>query len=215
MKTTSPTPASSLTLLPPSGTSSAQPALLVTLLLHLLPGISIGVFYWLVAPFVVSFGFPAEFALLLGLLFVGIPLEMGLSLWMGYQRSGKWTLHGVIHYTGHMPFWHYARLFVPILIYALALAVVLSPVQGWLATNVFFWLPPTFLPQPDAQVVTGAVIVTALFDLVLDGILNPIVEECYFRGLLLPRLARLGWYAPCRTRCCLPWGMSGKCTIIR
>jgi hypothetical protein len=32
--------------------------------------------------------------------------------------------------------------------------------------------------------------------LVLDGFLFPVVEELYFRGYLLPRMARLGWAAP-------------------
>lgn len=30
----------------------------------------------------------------------------------------------------------------------------------------------------------------------IDGIANPIVEEMYFRGYLLPRISRLGLWAP-------------------
>ena len=31
---------------------------------------------------------------------------------------------------------------------------------------------------------------------ILDGIINPIIEELYFRGYLLPRISRFGWIAP-------------------
>ena len=30
----------------------------------------------------------------------------------------------------------------------------------------------------------------------VDGIINPVVEELYFRGYLLPRISRLGWLSP-------------------
>ena len=38
--------------------------------------------------------------------------------------------------------------------------------------------------------------ITAILNLVLNGIAGPVVEELYFRGYLLPRLSRLkGWAA--------------------
>ena len=41
-----------------------------------------------------------------------------------------------------------------------------------------------------------AVLVTLILGLVVDGFINPVVEELYFRGYLLPRITRLGWLAP-------------------
>jgi membrane protease YdiL (CAAX protease family) len=35
-----------------------------------------------------------------------------------------------------------------------------------------------------------------LLGLVLSGVVAPVVEEMYFRGYLLPRLSRLGRWAP-------------------
>jgi membrane protease YdiL (CAAX protease family) len=52
--------------------------------------------------------------------------------------------------------------------------------------------PPTFVPAP----VRSAIMFTLIVALFVDGLINPIVEELYFRGHLLPRLAWLGWLAP-------------------
>ena len=54
--------------------------------LHLVPGISILIFYVLLAPLVVTWGFQPSFALLLGFLFIGIPLELGSSFTKAINR---------------------------------------------------------------------------------------------------------------------------------
>ena len=42
----------------------------------------------------------------------------------------------------------------------------------------------------------AVLLAVAVVNLVIDGFANPIVEEIYFRGHLLPRLGRLGVLAP-------------------
>ena len=39
-------------------------------------------------------------------------------------------------------------------------------------------------------------LVAVAFGLIVDGIAAPVVEEMYFRGYLLPRISRLGAWAP-------------------
>ena len=47
-----------------------------------------------------------------------------------------------------------------------------------------------------AEYPRSVLVVTLLLVLALSGVVAPIVEELYFRGYLLPRLSRLGGWAP-------------------
>ena len=95
-----------------------------------------------------------------------------------------------------MPWWQYLLIFLPFLVYALGLAMLLSPVSSGLITQVFWWLPASLLPSAAAATMTTATLITGLLNLLIDGITVPFVEELYYRGYLLPRLSRLGWLAP-------------------
>src|SRR5205807_838165 len=81
---------------------------------------------------------------------------------------------------------------------ALGVAVVLSPVAdrtgGWLAGVYPTWLLPGY-DVTTAGFPTAVLVVTQLVTLLIDGVLNPVVEELYFRGYLLPRLPVAGWPA--------------------
>ncbi len=177
-------------------TDPKQLSLPILLLMHLIPGACIGLFYLLVAPWATHVGFPAQIALLLAFLCVNIPFEMGYLFALGKRRNGTFSLRGIVLYTQQMPRWQYAAFLIPFLIYAIAMLIVLLPVNSFLTVRVFNWLPAYMLPQVGKQALTAATLITALLTLVLDGIVNPIVEEMYFRGYLLPRLTRLGWLAP-------------------
>jgi uncharacterized protein len=43
---------------------------------------------------------------------------------------------------------------------------------------------------------TSILLTTSIFRIICSGIIAPIAEELYFRGFLLPRLDRLGLWAP-------------------
>jgi membrane protease YdiL (CAAX protease family) len=76
---------------------------------------------------------------------------------------------------------------------------LISPVTGWLAENAFAWMPAFLLPDGSSAyppLAPGAVLAALVLGLVFDGVVNPVVEELYFRGYLLPRISRLGWAAP-------------------
>jgi membrane protease YdiL (CAAX protease family) len=65
--------------------------------------------------------------------------------------------------------------------------------------HVFWWLPNVFLGSssfPGAQPARTAILITLILGLLIDGIANPVVEELYFRGYLLPRISQFGWLAP-------------------
>jgi uncharacterized protein len=72
--------------------------------------------------------------------------------------------------------------------------------EPWLLANLFGWLPEWFIsPIPMAGIAdysASAWFITLFAFFLLNGVIGPVVEELYFRGFLLPRMERLGRWAP-------------------
>ena len=96
-----------------------------------------------------------------------------------------------------MPIWQYGVLGLALLVWN---AIIYIPVQQvtseWLNSTVFAWVPTWFFAEGDysAYPFAGLLATSALF--VVVGSVAGGVEELYFRGYLLPRLARFLWWAP-------------------
>jgi uncharacterized protein len=84
-------------------------------------------------------------------------------------------------------------LFAPALAIAATCTPVGSAIVGRLAGIYPHWLLPSYNSTAGFSKV---VLVSALLaTLAIDGVINPTVEEMYFRGYLLPRLPVAGWRA--------------------
>ena len=172
-----------------------------SIVLHLLPGALMLVFYLITAPLVENLGFPSFMALLLAIAFVLIPFELGYLLYRGKKRNGRYSLQGIVLYREPMPWWQYVALTIPLFLWVgLIMIMVSPPVDNFLIENAFSWLPDWFFiftfEDNLEQYTQSALLLTAVLNLVLNGLLGPIVEELYFRGYLLPRISRLGAWAP-------------------
>jgi hypothetical protein len=103
-----------------------------TIALHLVPGALITAFYFLTAPLVIHAGDPALMSLLLAILFILIPFELGFLLYQGYQQNGRLPLKNIVLYREPMPVWQYFVL-VPLLLgWCVAAFVLLSPLDDYL-----------------------------------------------------------------------------------
>ena len=176
-----------------------QDALAKSVMLHLLPGLFVVAFHVVVAPWAIRLGFPPGLALLLGFAFVGIPIELGYLLHQGRERNGTLSLRGVVLFRQPMPLWQYLVLLILLFAFAFGVLALVSSTTTFLATNVFAWLPRFLLPDGSAAYgpfARNAVLVTLILGIIVDGVANPIVEELYFRGHLLPRVSRFGRLAP-------------------
>ena len=169
-----------------------------SLFLHVLPGIVIFGFYVIAAPVLfTSFGVPRGGTILLGFMIVGMPLQLTLMKRQA-TAEGKKGIREVISFRQPQPFW----LTIALVAVAFALAVgilatfPLDRISSWLADKVFWWFPPPARPASDLNGAGALVLATLVLQIIVDGIVNPIVEELYFRGFLLPRLSGLGWAAP-------------------
>ena len=166
--------------------------------LHFLPALIIFLVYIAIAPVLMTWDFPATFALALTFLCIGIPLELGILFYQGKRRNGVFSLQGVVLYRNARPYWLHL-LIVPLLVYAILLSALMEPFSTLLTDTVFSGLPDWFLdpsPEPEENLSRAALLVFLASNLIIDGIANPVVEELYFRGYLLPRISRFKAWAP-------------------
>ena len=181
---------------PPS--ASEQLRLPTLLALFLVPGAIMTVVIVVIAPFVKTAGFPPIAAILVAILIVLVPFELGVIF--RASRGQAHRIRSVVPYRRPMPIRDWLWL-VPVLIVAefigFGLSMVLEPT---IISSIFGWLPDWFVRpiDPDRAVdyTRTAWIVTLGAYLILNGFVGPIVEELYFRGYLLPRMEWMGRWAP-------------------
>jgi membrane protease YdiL (CAAX protease family) len=164
-------------------------------LLHLVPGFLIAGCYFALIPALQQRGYPSIMALMCAAALVLLPVELGVLLFEGLRKNGRFSLKGVVLYRMPIPTWHYF-LWVPVLFIILGLIFTLMrPVDDFLRQSLFPWMP---VPQSGLQpgYSQGALIRTYLMVGIFGTALAPIVEEFYFRGYLLPRMGYAGRWAP-------------------
>lgn len=176
--------------------AAGQHSLARTLVLHLLPGALITLFYVVAAPVVRGLGFPSLVAIYLAILIVLIPFELGYLLYRA-RRNGT-SLGSVVLYREPVPRAQFVALVLGLFVWSSVFYVLIyPPLDVFFIENVFFWLPDAFFLAEDfARYSTATLLFTWVLGFVANAIAGPVVEEVYFRGYLLPRISRFGAWAP-------------------
>lgn len=178
--------------------SIKQHTIFQTILFHLLPGGLITIVFIILSPWLKIHNLPPILALLIPILLVLIPFELGWICFQGYRRNGRLSFAGVIFNLDSLPLKSYL-IFIPILLsWPIIIFMSFGIIDQAIFTNVFYWLPDWFLINlfsPEDYNLRIRIITFVLF-LVLNGLAGPIVEELYFRGYLLPRMEYLQGWAP-------------------
>ena len=162
-------------------------SILESIILHLAPGILIEGGYFLLRGTVQYFGYPTIFALVLAVIFILIPVEIGYLLLQGKKRSGRLTLNGMISYRRSIPFWQSIIWILIVFVLTGVIFTLLKPVERILQEHVFSWVP-SMNNGLDGNYSSTTLIVTYVLFFVFIACLGPLVEEFYFRGYLLPRM---------------------------
>jgi uncharacterized protein len=167
--------------------------------LHLFPGALTTVGFVAVASSLAPSGAPANLALLLTFLLVGVPFQLATLCAYGWRLNGRISLDGVIEFRDSLSFRMYWRLILILLLWSIV-AYGLAALAGEGMRQAFFawwpdWLSITGLAQNidrhDSTILWGIVGLSLVMNVV-----GPLVEELYFRGFLLPRMGRFGNLAP-------------------
>lgn len=189
----------------PAPTGVAPPAEIATarlVALHLIPGALTAAAYVALKPVVDAVGLPAIDALLAAIVVVLLPIELGILFRAG-RAAGAVGLVSAIRTA--VPYrepltrrgW---LVFVPVLLTSFLGFGIAMTLDAPIVAALFGWVPQWFIGAialdnvKDYSATAWAITFAAFF--VLNGFLGPITEELYFRGYLLPRMARFGRAAP-------------------
>ena len=165
--------------------------------LHLVPGLLTTLAWVLLAPPLMARGYPALFALLLATGGVLIPLELGYLLIQARQAGGR--LRDLIQLRDPLPGRQLILWPLTLFVWGIASSILSAPADN-ATLGLFSWLPRWYFAgdiMKDLTAYSPQVLrTTFLLGFVIGGFAGPIVEELYFRGYLLPRMAQLGRWAP-------------------
>jgi membrane protease YdiL (CAAX protease family) len=162
--------------------------LLKSIILHLLPGLLTGSFYFAIVPFVIRQGFPSVMALTLAGIFVLIPFELGFLLYQKRLKNEK-LFNGVIKYCKHIPVWQYF-VWVPVILILSGLVFTAFNFTTDFFISFFNWIPSDMFVNmglSEEYSKQKLIITYGSFFFFVVLILSTI-EELYFRGYLLPRM---------------------------
>jgi membrane protease YdiL (CAAX protease family) len=176
-------------------THTEQHSMRRSIILHLMPGILTGAALFLLAPIAQRNGLPALWAHGIADLIIILPFIFGVLYYQGYKKNGRWSLDGIVLYRERIPLRQYL-IFVPIVIFSAGIVPLFAPVSNFIFDRLFSWWPAMYSLSYDLRGYSPSIITaTFLFNFLMIGLLVPIAEELYFRGYLLPRLSRFGFWA--------------------
>src|SRR5215213_8870570 len=128
------------TLSQDSGAIYEQHPVSRTLVLHLLPGALLLVFFVAVAPLVVrGLGFPPAMAVYLAIVFVLIPFELGYLIYQA--RKNGTSLGNIVLYRQPVPKGQFVLLVGALFVWGIIISPFVLPVDFFVKENLFPWLP--------------------------------------------------------------------------
>jgi membrane protease YdiL (CAAX protease family) len=134
---------------------------------------------------------PASLALLVTWAAAGIPIELGILFYHGWQRNGRLSLEGIVLNRERVPLRWYTWLVPPLIVWTAAWSTILIPMNETLRQSLFAWWPEWMILSQFARNLSQYPSEVLLIIVLLSVVMNiavPIVEELYFRGYLLPRI---------------------------
>ena len=154
--------------------------------LHLVPGVAIAAFYFLIRGPLERAGYPSILALMVAIPAILVPVELGYLLFRGRRQTGRFTLKGLVSYRRSLPLWEYFVWPLVVFVVAGLVFTLMKPVDLFLQREVFFWVP-TLETGLGGGFERGPLLITYTAVAIFGVVIGPVVEELYFRGYLLPR----------------------------
>jgi membrane protease YdiL (CAAX protease family) len=168
--------------------------------LHLIPGVLITIFIYFANPLLQKAGFPSMMGIMLAILVILIPFELGYLFYQSKKSTGRLSIREVIGEQQPVIWWQFALIVTGLLFWCGLIFISMAPVDKFITNTWFSWLPSAFIfslsPETVSQYPAWAVKVTVIAAFILNGFAGPIVEEFYFRGYLLPRIPASKFWAP-------------------
>jgi|RhiMethySRZTD1v2_1073278.scaffolds.fasta_scaffold21607_4 CAAX amino terminal protease family. len=160
-------------------------------LFHLYPGVIITVCFALLTPLFLKYQLPPQFSILLIIAIVAVPLLL-LHINRAKKEEQKDKLTQINGYNNKLTTSRLILCIAGLVMFMFFIWGITQPLNKIITEKLFTWLPAWYTVQDFTGYSKKIIVVTLIFNLVINGILAPIVEEYYFRGYLLPRMAAWG-----------------------
>jgi len=161
---------------------------------HLYPGIIIVFFFIIFTPILVNYHYPPQLGILASIILVAIPLFI-FHLSLVKKKEFSKTFSELNGYKNKLST-------SKLIFYALGLVVLMfliwgvtQPLNKVISDKLLSWLPGWFTVQDFSGYSKQIILLTLVLNLIVNGFFAPFVEEYYFRGYLLPRMAAWGKWA--------------------
>lgn len=173
-----------------------QHSLWQSVLLHLVPGLPLLTAFAVGGPWLMARGLPAVLGLYVAIGLVLVPTLLAILFADGWRRNRRLSLDGVVLNRAGLPGRQMAALAVVVVLVAVGISMAAQPLDDWLL-QFFAWTPDWFRVPLQVDYYDRTLLLGVwTLAVVVNGLASPLVEELYFRGFLLPRIAWLGAWAP-------------------
>ena len=164
-----------------------------TILLHLIPGLFNLLAIILLMQFTRWLGNADSGRLLAGELMILIsivPIQIGILLYVTKKTTKTYNILKLIPFQEKAKFVEYLLFAVIMIVWALGVSAILTPIEHGLRDSLFAFVPDSFSMRNVNYIATpkDMLIFTAILAIFTNGIVAPLTEELYFRGYLLPRI---------------------------
>ncbi len=161
------------------------------ILFHLYPGAIIMLGFIVLTPFFMKYGFPPQFGMLLSIVVVAVPLLV-VHMLRAKKQENKKSIYELNGYTRKLSTGKLILYALGLVVFALAIWGATQPLNIIITQKLLNWLPAWFTVQDFTGYDKNKILITLIFNLLLNGFLAPFIEELYFRGYLLPRMQNWG-----------------------
>ena len=165
-----------------------------TVLYHLYPGVLICICFISMALLFQQYWWPPQLSLLIAIAVAAVPLLL-LHLKKARRAENKKTILELNGLQNKLP---NRLLIIYVAVLVVSSFLIWGITQPWneiIVRKLFSWLPDWYRVQDFSGYSRQVIVITLVLNLVLNGMLAPVVEEFYFRGYLLPRMAAWGKWA--------------------
>lgn len=161
------------------------------ILYHLYPGVFITIGFVVLGPLFMRHGFPPQFGMLLSIILIAVPLLV-IHMLRAKKQEHKKTIYELNGYDKKLPIGKLILYSFGLVVFAFVVWGATQPLNIILTQNFLNWLPSWYTVQDFSGYDRNKIIMTLIFNLLLNGFLAPFIEELYFRGYLLPRMLNWG-----------------------
>ena len=181
---------------------TTQHPLWLSVILSLFPGVTLGAFIVGTTPLLKSWGLDSIFGLFGGIGLVIVPLELGCLAIVAHRTTGSWSPLALTDYKSKLPLGRLLPLAIGLAIWFIATLLAWTALlERSVVDRLPAWVPDSIRQFAQTNVEgdlpsAGAIAALLVIAFLFNGLVGPVTEELYFRGFLLPRIARYGIWAP-------------------